>query len=251
MMREGGEKGMLPDMPSLGQNIRRERSRLRMRQRDVAKAVGVEPPTVSMWETDRDKPGRDRLLALADLFDVPVETLAERANDVNQTQPLDAGNENVTVELQSTDVTLANVAVPLFRNLPQNVAVLGTASAGDEGDFILNGEISEYVRRPPGIASAPQVFALWIAGNSMYPRFNEGDLIYVHPGRKPRVGDDVLIELMPSADGDRPAFVKRLKKSGPTELLVEQFNPPKDIAFDPRTVAHVYRILTTAELVGT
>lgn len=152
--------------------------------------------------------------------------------------------------LPANEVALADVAVPRNQTVPRNVPVLGTGMGGEEGDFILNGEIVEYVRRPPGIMNAANVFAIWLTGDSMSPRFSPGDLLYIHPGRQPRIGDDVLIELRQTVDGSRPAFVKRLVKRTETEIVVEQFNPPSTFSLDPRAVQHIYRILTTAELMG-
>jgi phage repressor protein C with HTH and peptisase S24 domain len=75
-------------------------------------------------------------------------------------------------------------------------------------------------------------------------------LIYIHPGRRPRIGDYVLIELQGAAVGAGPAFVKRLKKIDAERVVVEQLNPPGDLTFDRSTVKNVFKVLTTAELMG-
>lgn len=42
-----------------------------MQQKEIAAAVGVSRPTVSEWEHQKKDPKGDRLMRLADLFDVP------------------------------------------------------------------------------------------------------------------------------------------------------------------------------------
>ena len=234
-------------MKTLGSRIREARGRKGLRQKDVAAQLGVRDATISQWETNREKPGRERLLALAALLDTTADDLA-REPIVNHKDGIFLPPTDSIVP--QTEAALANVAEQHFQQMPQNVPVMGTAAAGAEGEFVLNGEISEYVRRPPGIANAPQVFAIWVTGSSMYPRFAEGELAFVHPGRRPTPGDDVLIELNPTADGARPAFIKRLVKRTADALVVEQFNPPSQITFALTTVAAVFRILSVTDLLG-
>ena len=238
-------------MTTLGQNIRAAIKRRKALQKDVAKALGVQPPTISMWVNDHDKPGRDSLFRLANYLGVSVDELAKGVDEPMLND--DSGLTQVAspVTIPRTEATLARIAIPYFQQMPQNVPVLGTGAGSHEGDFVLNGEISEYVRRPPGIANAAQVFAIWVTGDSMSPRFEEGELAFVHPGRKPRIGDDVLIELKPTADGSRPAFIKRLVRQTASAIIVQQFNPPAEIAFAPETIASLFRILTITDLMGT
>lgn len=227
-----------------------------MTQEAVADAVGVKRPTVSSWENNKDKPGRDSLAALATLYGITIDDLlkesAEAASASELAKAIIAGPPAAplpTVPVKR-DFELARIAEPYFRQMPQNVPVLGVGAGSPVGEYMLNGEISEYVRRPVGIASASQVFAIWITGVSMFPRFDEGELAYVHPGRRPRIGDDVLIELRVTADGNRPAFIKRLVKLSDAEVVVEQFNPPQQIAYARAAVESVFKVLTLAELMG-
>lgn len=228
---------------SLGTMMGAARRRRGLTQQQVADELGVKRPTVSQWENNLEKPGRERLLAFADLCGVTIEQLTKN------------GIDDVTIPPKATGATIseataADVGELRFQEMPRNVPVLGTAAGGGEGDFILNGDIAEYVRRPPGVANAPQIFAVWVTGDSMHPRYTEGDLIYVHPGRRPKIGDYVLIEMVPTTDGSRPAFIKRLLRRSEEAIVVEQFNPAREVTFDARTVAHIYRILSTAELMG-
>lgn len=141
-------------------------------------------------------------------------------------------------------------AIPPLSQLPRDVEVLGVAVGGDDGVFMFNGSIADYVRRPPGIAAADQVFGLYVVGDSMAPRFEDGDLIYVHKGRRPAVGNDVVVELHGQDGQAGQCFVKRLRRRTGDRVVLHQFNPEREIEFPAAQVRQVYKILTTAELLG-
>lgn len=141
--------------------------------------------------------------------------------------------------------------IPAPASLPRNLPVRGTAVGGDDGDFEFNGDVVDYVRRPPGIAAARNAFAVYVTGGSMSPRFEAGELVFVHPDRPPVSGSDVLVELH-GRDGQPGAcYIKRLLRRTPTKIVLQQFNPPRDdIEFALERVRVVYRILTPSELMG-
>lgn len=140
-------------------------------------------------------------------------------------------------------------------NLPgamaSDVPVKGSAAGGNSADFFLNGQTIDYVRRPPGVAKMTGVFALFVTGDSMSPRFEEGELIYVSSVRSPSIGDYVVIELHPMRDGDdTPGFVKKLEKRTATKIVCSQFNPIKTIDFEMRRVKALHRVIPWNELLS-
>lgn len=142
------------------------------------------------------------------------------------------------------------VSAPAIAQLPRNVRVLGTAAGGDDGSFELSGQEIDFVRRPPGVAAARDVYAVYVVNDSMSPRFEAGDLVYVHPGRPPAVGDYVVVQLRESEHGAHRALIKRLVKRTAGILHLEQFNPPKRKEIPMRQVEAVHRILTPNDLFG-
>ena len=57
---------------TIGQKINTGRLSRNMTQADLAKALGVSPSAIGMWEQDRREPDFDTLEALADVFNVPM-----------------------------------------------------------------------------------------------------------------------------------------------------------------------------------
>lgn len=151
----------------------------------------------------------------------------------------------------SGEAALASVTVPATASLSRDVEVRGVAVGGNESCFEFNGEVVDRVRRPPGIAGASNVFAIYVVGQSMSPRFEEGEIVFVHPGRPATSGCDVIVELHGYNGDPGQCYIKRLVKKTPTRTVLQQFNPARDdIAFDNDNIRAMYRILTASELLG-
>ena len=141
--------------------------------------------------------------------------------------------------------------LPPPSTMPVDVPVYGTVVGGEDGDFEMNGEVIDRVRRPAGLTNARNAFALYVVGTSMSPRYDEGDLIFVHPGRPPVTGSDVVVELHAKDEfGRHKALLKSYRGKSPTLLLLTQLNPPMEIQIPLTEVKQVIRVLRTNELLG-
>jgi len=140
--------------------------------------------------------------------------------------------------------------LPSLQGLSRDLPVLGTAVGGDGGCFDFNGEVVDYVRRPPGLDRAQGAFAIYVQGDSMAPRYEEGDLVFVHPGRPARPGCDVVVELTGPEGEPGQSLLKRLLRRTADRLELSQFNPPKEFSVPLKEVKAVHRILSAAELLG-
>lgn len=71
---------------SVGANIRRIREEKGLTQERIADELDVSPQAVSSWERDEYKPDLDKLLKLAEVFDVSLSALAEEKRRVFKTK---------------------------------------------------------------------------------------------------------------------------------------------------------------------
>lgn len=135
---------------------------------------------------------------------------------------------------------------------PRDVPIVGVSIGGAHADFELNkGEICDYARRPPTIANARHVFALYVAGTSMSRWREPGDLIFCDPARPARAGDRVVVECVPERDGDgHPAFLKELVARTATKIRLRQYNPEATIEIPLSRVVAVHRVIEWGELLG-
>ena len=140
------------------------------------------------------------------------------------------------------------VHAPDIQALPKNFPVRGVALGGEGGEFTFNGTEIDIVRRPLALIGVDNAFAIYVAGDSMAPRFEPGELLFVHPGRPPQPGDDVLVELH-DKDGESGAcYLKRLVRRAGGKVVLGQFNPVREIRIDAKKVRAIHKVLTRAEL---
>lgn len=156
-------------------------------------------------------------------------------------------------QLRSKPQALPRAPVPgnqplAFARAMDKMPVLGAAEGGDNGYFLWNGEVVDYTPRPAFLSGAAQAYAIYVVGESMSPRYEPGELLYIHPGKPVTVGCYVLVQLAPKADGDAPrAFLKRLSKRSGNRILLEQFNPAKTFAVQSEDVVSIHRIVGSGE----
>ena len=208
-----------------------------MRQQDVAKAVGVSVQAVSQWERGDNDISMENLRTAAQFLGFDAVTAFRGELRLSDSDEAPSEVERVT------DVGRPDLG-------PRDVPLSGVSLGGEDADFSFNGEVADYVRRPPGIANLRNVFALHVIGDSMVPRFEPADIIYCG-GRPPVPGDDVVIEMFPSESA--PAgrgYIKRLVARTSSIVTVRQFNPPREIQFDAYELKAVHRVIPWKELLG-
>lgn len=150
------------------------------------------------------------------------------------------------------NVRPADVPVPSRNDMPRDVPVMGTAAASSigKGAFQFEGGIIDYVARPPGLARAREVYALFVENSSMEPALHPGDLIFVSPHRPFRVGDHVVIQEPGTHDGDVTAYVKIFERRTAEHIVTRQLNPPAEVKFGHAERLVVHKVLTMNELFG-
>lgn len=140
--------------------------------------------------------------------------------------------------------------IPTRSAMSRDVPLLGTVWGGESGDFTMNGETGDYMRRPPRYAGRSDLFALFVQGESMQPRYYSGELIYVEKQRPPQNGDHVVVELHPDENGICEAYLKQLVAMTPTKVRLQQYNPSKTLEIDRKRIHQVLRVLSMMDLLG-
>jgi phage repressor protein C with HTH and peptisase S24 domain len=233
-------------------NTRMMNETLKARVRDRLKALnktpraasvdaGLHPDTIRNVLRERSrKPRADSLAKMARALECSVDWLME-----SQAASAAAPEPATPIGLWETAE-----APPPRADMPRDVPVLGTAAGSARGAFQVDMAAIDFVRRPPGIGTSRDVYALYVVGSSMSPRFEEGELIYVSERRPARVGDYVVVQTIDPVDGSVQAYCKRLVRRSDDALLLDQLNPAAEIRLPMREVRAVHRILTLNELFG-
>ena len=125
----------------------------------------------------------------------------------------------------------------------RRIPVYGHAVGGIDGEFLMNGERLDEVLSPPTLNQTSGAYAVFVAGDSMEPRYFDGEIAYVDPSRRPRRGDFVVAQVQPEEHGPILAYVKRFVRRNSAELVLFQYNPQKTIVFDNAAVRSVHVIV--------
>lgn len=198
---------------------------------EVARLSGIQPVTMRSYFAGHAHPPLDKCQRIGHVLGVSGEWLFTGRGDPNDVKPLPL--EMLSVPL----VTGANL-IPVF----------GTAVGGSDGRFDLNGSVVDRVAAPPGLIGIQNAYAVMVVGDSMEPRYEAGETVYVHPNKPVQRNGYVVVQLWPEDDGEPiSGMVKRFVRMTDSKLVLEQFNPPKQIEIDRARVKAVHRIVLGGE----
>lgn len=152
---------------------------------------------------------------------------------------------------QASKAPKAAPPLPARQAMPLDVPVMGTAAGSHlRGAFQFEGGIIDYVRRPPGLMNAKDIYALFVEGTSMEPQFFAGDLIYVHPHRPAKAGDIVVITCKNGEHQSEEATLGIYRRKTEKAVVIAKHNPKAEIELNRGLVTAIHRVLTTNELFG-
>ncbi len=162
---------------------------------------------------------------------------------------------------------VADESIPFpGRGAVRDVPVLGTAM-GSEMRFSAEGQaamvemveidhndIVDYVRRPPSLVGRKDVYAIYVSGISMQPRYFPGGLQFVDTRREPSIGDGVILQVAGEGeDGESrvvSVLVKTLLRRTADYIELEQYNPALTFQIPRAKVIRMHRIMDNNELYG-
>jgi phage repressor protein C with HTH and peptisase S24 domain len=204
---------------SLGQIIRKRRDQLRLTLDEVSTRIGFSKPYLSTIETGKVKnPPSDQLLRklekilefepglllhIAHIEGLPSDIRQEYETAEAENQKLrqfiknlihkktDATQLDTLLAKSELDIEQASASLAAGRLVP----VINKVAAGYPRDFndldYPVGVADDYVRCPD--LHDPNAFAVRVVGDSMEPKFREGDIVIFSPAAEVHNGDDCFI----------------------------------------------------------
>lgn len=153
------------------------------------------------------------------------------------------GGSSSGVAVEQSNARVLSGAIKPGAKIP----LYGSAVGGDDGEFELNGNRLDYVFAPPSLSGITDAYAVTVVGESMVPRYEDGETIFVNPRRRPVRNDYVIVQIQKEENGPLLAMIKRLVRWTQNEIILEQFNPPKELRFPGHEVATVHYVLKSGE----
>ena len=204
---------------SLGQIIRKKREQLNLTLDEVSNRIGFSKPYLSTIETGKVKnPPSDELLTrlekilefepglllhIAHVEGLPADVRQEYESAEAESQKwrqviknlIDkkANASRLSKLLAESDLNIEQARLPLAAG--RLVPVINKVSAGYPSDFndldYPVGIADDYIRCPD--MHDPNAFAVRVVGDSMEPKFREGDIVIFSPAAEVHNGDDCFV----------------------------------------------------------
>lgn len=112
------------------------------------------------------------------------------------------------------------------------VPVYGMTAGGLRSDAL------DWVTRHPSQLGISAAFALYVATDTMEPRYFRGELVYAHPGRPPEINRDCIIEMK---NGE--IHITRCLRQDAATLRVIQFNPLAEQEIPRENIKAIYAVV--------
>ncbi|MFH1159223.1 MAG: helix-turn-helix domain-containing protein [Pseudomonadota bacterium] len=119
------------------------------------------------------------------------------------------------------------------------VPVYGIAAGEPQkGPVFSAGNVVDWVPRHPAQSGIGSAFAIYVFSDTMEPRYFQGELVYIHPGRPPEMNRDCAIEMK---NGD--ILIRRFLRRNEDKIRVAQFNPPEEKDIPRDEIKAVYAVV--------
>jgi repressor LexA len=255
---------------ALGQIIRNKREELKLTLDEASERVGFSKPYLSTIETGRVKnPPSDELLKkLEKALDFEPGLLLHIAHieglpsDVrNEYESVEAENQkwrglmkrlaNAKTDASQLDAVLAETELgsqPAKSSVAAGrlVPVINKVAAGYPNDFddldYPVGMAEDYVRCPD--LHDPNAFAVRVWGDSMEPKFHEGDIVIFSPALEVRNGDDCFVRLAVPHETTFKRVFFELESQVRLQPRNEKYSP---VFIDANRINGLYRAVTRIE----
>ncbi|QRY69201.1 helix-turn-helix transcriptional regulator [Ensifer sp. PDNC004] len=210
---------------------------LGMSQQQLAEAAGTSQPQIKRLESGERKLTKEWAERISAHLNVTPEILMFGWPEDDPTvTPAYPSNSDDPFELPNAKI--GDKIVGHGRKIP----VYGQAVGGVDGEFLMNGTVLFEVMAPPVISHISDAYAVAVSGESMAPRYEDGEVCFIDPRRRVRKGDYVVAQIRVNEHSIPHAYVKKFVRHNSIELVLEQFNPPKELRFPASSVVSVHFI---------
>ena len=133
--------------------------------------------------------------------------------------------------------------------LTKTIPVYRQAVGGRDGLFIKIGNKVEDVLCPHSLVDVRGAYGVYVYGDSMEPRYFDGERIFVDPQCIVVKGNFVVVQIRNRDDpeGAPLAYVKQFVRWNSSGLNLSQYNPKDDLVFAAEDVISVHRVVSSEE----
>lgn len=201
---------------------------------DAAKRSGLERSYFRKLFERGTTPKLDTMRKISAGLDIPLERLSGGLAQADT-----VGDDRQTLR------------VPSRHEMPNDVPVLGTAAGSHlRGAFQLTTDPVDFVRRPPALMGARDIYSLYVEGESMIPQFWPADLLFISPHKPVKVGDPVVVQSQLNGNGAVEATIGIFLRRSTDWIVIQKHNPRAEVEIARTTLVSMHKVLTMNELFG-
>lgn len=140
-------------------------------------------------------------------------------------------------------------AVPMPIDVPKGPDSLALMEAKEMGGgyFSLSNEPIGATEMAASLVGVPSGFALYMVSDSMQPKYDVGQLLYIDPTRPAGVGDYALLKSRADENGVSKYAIRRILEVTDDHWKVKQFNPEKTQTFSKKEWASAFKVVGARE----
>lgn len=226
----------------LGAALRQARQWKKLSQSDVAKHLEVSRAAVGQWEAGENAPATLNLIKLCKYLEIDVSAAMQGLAQHDMFAGVQAG-PTPPFDKAGFDTLIAKMGTG-------NIDILRTTAEG-QSDFRIYEEIVGSVARPAGLANTIGGIAIYVVGQNMAPRYNEGDLVFLTGSRTPSLNDYVLIRMQGGEQqGWADCCIRQLVGRGNSKISVRQPFADKSTHIESAKISSIERIFPWNEIIG-
>jgi len=224
-------------MSSPRPSLRAHRQRAGLTLEAIARLTGTTAAQISKLEKGERRLTVDWMARLAPALGVEIADLLpppETAIAATGTIPIPG------TALPGGDAVLA--ALPPATSPSDLIPVRSAGRGGDEQEMYLQDGPIDYIRRPPSLAHVRDAYAIYMVGDSMYPRFRPGQMLHVNPFKPPQPGAGVVVTKLNGA-----VLIKEFVRHGPRTLFLRQYNPAENLSYPQAEIEALHTVVGLEE----
>jgi phage repressor protein C with HTH and peptisase S24 domain len=233
-------------MKTFADRLKRLRTAAGLTQAEMAKRLEVSRGALANWEVGGEI-ARDNIRRISQEFDTSLDWLEGGRGkpphilatiDLAQSMP-QRDSEQPASQGHRPNASIGPRNGGGWREVP----VYGQAVAGEDGEFLMNGDVLFRAFAPPQVVEIADAYGVRVSGISMEPRYFDGEVVFVDPSRHPRAGDFVVVQVRPDDNSAPWGYIKRYVRRNTKELVLTQLNPDKQLTFRNDDVLSVHVIV--------
>lgn len=198
-------------------------------QSDAAHRMNPPVDQSSISRIARGLRSEDELRRLADAIDLPEYVTDELYPAIEGR--VDIPEDNDTVSANAVIVTRREVESGTRWRRSKNpvhdtIPLFSRAQAGECNRIVLGEYYGDRTSRMP-YQTDDDAYAVRVSGDSMYPRFRDGDTVYVDPNASVSRGDDCIVQLKNEYGEPSYCIIKEFVSKSDGNIKLKQYTPEK------------------------